>query len=187
MKLISQLTSAIIITQSVSAQAASGWDDHATTTMYFQILNITVLFGALIYFLKDSAREHFKTRALSYHAEAIKAQNMLKEAQNKLDQLQSELTKIETTWATSLSRAHADAVELRNQLNQQAQEATKRMILDAQRAIQAEQNGQYRGFIADLIKIATVQVEQRLKTQLSEEDHKRLQKNFGKSVSGAPL
>jgi F0F1-type ATP synthase membrane subunit b/b' len=169
------------------AFASSGWDDHATHMLYFQLLNVTILFGALIYFLKDSAIEHFKKRAQDYHAEALRAQQLLKEAQWKLADLQSSLTKVETTWAESLSRAQAEAADLRNRLNQQSDQSTQRMIEDARRAIQVEQNNQYQKFISDLIKTATIQVEQKLKTQLSDEDHKRLQKSFNKSVEGANL
>jgi len=175
----------ILLLTAQNAFAASGWDGHATKMLYFQIVNVVVLLGAFIYFLKDPVREFFKSRANNYHLEAQKAQARLKEAQNKLEELQLSLTKIETTWAEALSRAQAEATELREKMNRQSDESTQRLLEDAKRAIQAEQHSLYQNIIADLVASATAQVEQKLKTQLSDEDHKRLQKNFNNSVEGS--
>jgi F-type H+-transporting ATPase subunit b len=187
MKIFASLWVAIVAVTPNLVFAASGWDEHATHMFYFQILNVAILFGALIYFLRDSTIAYFRRRAQAYHEEVLRARKSLKEAQSKLDELQSALTKVETTWAESLSRAQAEASELRNRLNQQSDQSTQRMIEDAKRAIQIEQNSRYQEFVAELIKAATGQVEQKLKTQLSDEDHKRLQKGFSKSLEGANL
>lgn len=168
-----------------NAFAASGWNEHATKVVYYQLLNVAILVGAIIYFTKDALRDYFKSRAHKYYIESQKAQAQLKEAQQKLEELQTNLTKVETTWAESLSRAQAEAAELRDQLNRQADEATQRLLEEAKRAIQAEQNSLYQTIINDIVTRATAQVEQKLKTQLSDEDHKRLQKSFNESVEGS--
>ena len=181
-----QIAVAILI-MGQSTQAASGWDEHATHLLYFQTLNVVILVGAIIYFLRGSVKEFFKSRAESYHAEALKAQAALKEAQAQLSELQANLTKVETTWAESLSRAQAEAVELKNRLNKQTQDLNLRLIEEAKKSLQIETNARNQKLVADLIQTSTALVEHRLKTQLSEEDHKRLQKSFNKSVESSAI
>jgi F0F1-type ATP synthase membrane subunit b/b' len=168
-------------------QGASGWDDHSTHLFYFQFLNVFVLFGTLVYFLKNAARDFFKVRAEEYHSEALKAQMLLKQAQDQLNELQSNLTRVETTWSESLSRAEAEAVEMRSRLSKQAEDQAFRMVEDAKKAMLVEQTSLSQKRVEDLIVSVREQVEQKLQTDLSPQDHESLQKNFNHSLESYSL
>lgn len=167
------------------ALAAEGWDDHASHMLKFQILNVVVLFGALVYFLKDVAANHFKARATEYQTVAHQAQQELDKAKEEFNEIQARLAKVETTWAEALSRAEAEAVAHREQLALQAQEVASRVVEDAKRAMGVEVNKVNHQMLEELVTLAKAKVETQLRTQLSPEDHKRLQRDFNQSVQGS--
>ena len=170
---------------SMRANAASaGWDDHATHMTLFQALNVGILFGALFYFLRHAVVSFFDSRSRAYHAQAENALKDLQEAQAKFTEVQTLLTKVESTWAEVLARAEADAVEQGNQVLLATEQNLNRLLDDSKKAMQQEfvrlQNELYK----EVVSQATQQVSEKLKTQLSSEDHKRLQQDFGLSIQG---
>jgi len=166
----------------VTYAGSNQWDDHATNTVYFQIINVFILFVGLIYFLKNFIKQFFAERTKKYFELEERAKLLLHEAQKQLQQIQAQQTKLETTWDEQLMRAQVEAGELKKQLQQQADETVEHRLEEARLGLIAEQNQLIEKMKVALISEAIIGVEERLKAQLSEMDHKKLQADFSKAI-----
>lgn len=164
------------------AFGAAGWDDHATKTAIYQLINVTILFGAVIYFMKDSVKEFFIKRNQDYKEAADLARTKLEKVQAEFSEIQSQLTRLETTWTESLARAQAEASDLKKQMLADTEVLSKRLLDEAQRGFDVEANRLNQKILLEVVESSKNRVIQDIKTRLSQEDHKRLQTRFHESV-----
>lgn len=115
-----------------SALAAGGHGlDHATTVkIIWQLFNIVVLFVGVIYFFGANIRSAFAARHENYLRREREAQETLHQARMRKSEIQQRLQKIESSRQESLSRAHAEAADLKASLIEEAKHACQRMRLE---------------------------------------------------------
>lgn len=187
MKNFVYLVSVLFLTTLVTSKtwaAASGWDDHSTHVALFQLLNVSILLGACFYFLKDAVVVHFKSRWLAYQQSAEIAQKELLEAQKSFNEAQAALTKVENTWSDVLSRVEAEAVEERKKSILASEEMIAKMLKDSRKGLEQEFIKLQSEIYSDIVAKVKLDVTQQMRTKLTSEDHKKLQKDFNQSVQG---
>lgn len=155
-----------------------GIDDKTARTIMFQAINVVLLIGGLFYFLKDTVVSFFKDRHMGFVQAAEKAQAARKIAQDEHAQIKHQLTKLESTADESVSRAKAEAADLRNQLVTEAQELSKKIKLDAEAAAQLEIEKAKTALRNQMIKEASALAAESMKEKVTTDDHARLQADF---------
>lgn len=163
--------------------AAQGLDAHTIKTMIYQAINIAILVGALIYGLKASIKEFFKQKQASFLSTAEKAKAARVQAEEEHAQIKIQLTKLESTTHETISRARADAAQMRHQMLQEAEAMSKRIQQEAEQAAALEIAKAKASLRDQMIVQATILAEEALKQKVSTEDHKRLQGDFIRNVS----
>lgn len=157
-------------------------DEHAIKTIIYQCINIAILVGGLIYFLKDTVRAFFKEKREVYLAAAEKAQAARRQAEEEHMHIKVQLTKLESTAEETISRARAEAADMRNQMVAEAQAMSKRIREDAEMASRLEVEKARASLRAEMIKEAGRQAEQAIKKEVSSDDHRRLQTDFIQNI-----
>lgn len=164
--------------------ASSGWDDHATHVAIFQSVNVLILLGACYYFLKDAVLVFFKNRWLAYQQSAEAAQKELITAQSSFNEIQASLTKVENTWTEVLARAEVEAVDSRKLTIANTEELVAKMLRDGRKGLEQEYTRLQQEIYSDIVTLVKAEVSRQMKTQLTSDDHKKLQKDFNQSVQG---
>lgn len=161
---------------------AATLDGHAIKTIIYQFINIAILVGGLIYFLKDSVRAFFKEKREVYLAAAEKAQAARRAAEEEHMHIKVQLTKLESTAEETISRARAEAADMRNQMVAEAQAMSKRIKEDAEAASRLEVEKARATLRAQMIQEAGRMAEQSIKKEVSSDDHRRLQIDFIQNI-----
>lgn len=188
-KLLRQATLLLVFLSAASVLAASGGDHHGggldektIRTIMYQAINLGVILIGLVYFLRQPVREYFASKHQSYVQAAEKAQAARKQAEDEYQKTQTQLSKLEATTQESISRARAEAADLRNNLVAEAQSLSKRIHDETHAAavleIEKAKNALRQEMISEAIKVAQGQIQ----SAVSSEDHARLNKEFIKNI-----
>lgn len=162
------------------AMAAGGHHGEGvpTKTIIYQTINVAILFAGLFYFLKNPVKKHFADKRAAFLADAAKSQAAREAAERELKDVQQRLAKLETSKDESISRAKAEAADLRNQLVADAQALSKRIQEDAKTAAQNEIERAKKELREELLRESIVAARKDLTGQVSSADQQKLQDQF---------
>jgi len=171
-----------ILVQASGGEQGAGHDAVPVKTMIYQSINVTILFAGLIYFLKNPIKNFFQEKKSLFLSASEKAQAARAAAEQEHVEIQVKLTKLESTADESISRARAEAADLKKQLIEEAHTISKRIKSEAENAAKLEiekaKNHLREQMIIEAVKLTRNQ----LNTKVSSEDHKRLQGDFIESI-----
>ncbi|MFN7728893.1 MAG: hypothetical protein ACK5P7_07035 [Bdellovibrio sp.] len=187
-KLLSQCWPAacLILAPSIVLAAGSGGghglDEKTTKTIIFQAINVGIMLAAMVYFLKNTVQSYFKEKRAAFLATAEKAQAAKRQAQREHDEIKNQLIKLESTADDAISRAKAEAVDMRKLMIQEAQGQVKKIQEEASRSAQIEIQRARRELRDHTIREATRLAKETIEQKVSIEDHKRLQVDFIQNI-----
>lgn len=156
----------------------AGHDEIPLKTIMYQSINVTILFAGLFYFLKNPVKSFFKEKKELFLSAAQKAQEAKAAAEEEHLAIQVKLTKLESTADESISRARAEAADLKKQLIQEAHTISKRIKSEAEAAAKLEIEKAKNKLREDMILEATKLARAQFVAGVSADDHKRLQGDF---------
>ena len=163
---------------------SDGLDEHTIQTIIYQAINVGALIAGLIYFLKKPTQDFFANKKLVFLAAAKKAQSARETAEKEREQIQIKLNKLESTADESISRAKADAVDMKNQLLAEAMAASKRIREEAaavaEQEVQRAINHLREEMIRESVKLSRAQL-----AAVPVEEQNRLQGSFIENMPGA--
>lgn len=173
----------LVYTLTAVAKAAggghgAGLDEHTAQTIIYQAINVFAMFAGLVYFLRKPVVQHFKIKKEDFISAAQKADAAKAAAEEEHREIQKRLSKLETTADESISRAKAEAAELRRQMISEAESISKRLKEDAANTAKLEIEKAKQQIREVMIKEAVEVSRGQLATKVSTEDHNRLQGNF---------
>lgn len=155
-----------------------GMTDQVKTTLFWQAVNVTVMFAGLIYLLRKPVRDFFSNKKSSFVAAAEKANEIRKQAEQEQSDIRVRLTKLESTADESISRARAEAADMKKQMILEAETMTKKIKEEAEAAARLEIEKAKNKLRNQMIADAIEQAKNNIETKVSSEDHKRLQGDF---------
>lgn len=172
---------------SVGALAADGGGEHhaegvPVKLVTYQAINMAIIVIGLIYFLKDGVRKAFKERQASYLVAAQKAEAARKEAEDQRLMMMQKISHIENTATESVARARAEAVDMKNQIINEAKSLSQRIKSEAEQSAQAEILRAKKEIRESIIKQAMDLTKDQVEKQVSAADHERLQSNFIQNI-----
>ena len=107
----------ILCLSASAAFAAEGGPEHGHEgipwmTIFYQALNVSIMFGGLIYFLKDGVKAHFQGKKQEFLSAFEKANTARKAAEAEKLQIEVKLSKLDSTLDETISRAKKEAAEM---------------------------------------------------------------------------
>lgn len=162
-----------------------GLTDEVVKTVVYQAINVSIIFGVAIYFLRNKVSTFFNAKRLAYIEAAEKTKVARMAAEEEHLQMKVQLNKLESTAEESLSRAKAEAAEMRTQMLAEAAEISKRIKDEAALAAKLEVEKAKHHLREELLKESFVLAEGQLKSKVSVDDHARLQGEFITNIQAA--
>ncbi len=172
----------IVFFRGVSAFAASAHGNEIPSVTLWQIVNLAILFTALIYLLKDSVRNQFASKRSTFLAEAEKSKAAQHEAEKTYLEIKIKLEEFNSSVEASLARARKEAQDLGQQIiadakaqalriDEEATNSNKNENLKAQLRLHSQ-------VVSDVIGMARSV----LSKDIGSSDHQKLQNDFSKNI-----
>ena len=132
----------------------------------------------MVYLLKAKVKKYFVDKKAEYVAAAEKSMSARKQAEEEHLQIKVQLNKLESTSDESISRAKAEAAEMKSQMLAEAQAISKRIREEAAATARLEVERAKVRLREELIAEAFVIAEAQMNSKVSKDDHARLQGEF---------
>ncbi|HEY8270054.1 MAG TPA: ATP synthase F0 subunit B, partial [Pseudobdellovibrionaceae bacterium] len=127
-----------------SAVFAAGHGEHEAgaievpRVVLYQVINVVILFGGLVYFLKGTIVKFYADRKANYLAAARKSQAARTEAEKQFIDIKHKLDQLQSSEDENISRAKAEATDLRHSLIKEAHEMALRIKTEAEQTAKIE-------------------------------------------------
>jgi F-type H+-transporting ATPase subunit b len=167
------------------AHQAAGGEHHEAIPMKliaYQSINVGAMLIGLAIVLKKPLQSYFREKKASFLSAAQKAESARKSAEEERIKIQTRLEKLESTADESVSRARAEAADMKKQLIAEAEAASKRIRDEAATAAKLEVDRAKIQLREALIKEALELSRQNLASKVTADDHKRLQSDFIQNI-----
>lgn len=183
--IISTLLLIVFISPAVHAKSegAVAFDDHAQMLVIYQLINVAILIGGLVYFAKKkNLASVFEKRRANFldKFEKIQAEKKAAEIQNQ--EIRHHLAKLEESSQETIIRARAEAANLKEKIVNEAYQLAQRIRSEASASSELEVAKARRAIREEMIKQATALAKDQIANKVSAEDHKRLQGDFITSI-----
>lgn len=155
-----------------------------TSTIIFQALNLGILVFAGVYFLRGKVALFFNQRNAQFVENARKAQLARDSAEKSFEDIKNQIHQLTMTHEKSVQSAHSHASEVKRQIEQEAKDVVKRIREDAELTVKLEIARAKSELREQLMKDAFSHAENKMKTDVSSDDHQNLQANFSKHLEG---
>ncbi len=159
-------------------------DAHAIPTklIIYQTINVVAMLVGLVIVLKKPLQTYFQEKREGFLSAAKKAEAARKAAEQERMDIQTRLSKLESTADESISRARAEAADMKKQLIADAEATAKRIRDEAASAAKLEVERAKSELREMLIKESLEASRQQLSSKISADDHKRLQTDFIQNI-----
>ncbi len=167
------------------AHHAAGGEHHEAIPfklIIYQTINVVAMLIGLVIVLKKPLQTYFKEKKATFLSAAQKAEAARKTAEEERMKIQTRLEKLESTADESVSRARAEAADMKKQMLADAEEMSKRIRDEAAAAAKLEVDRAKVQLRESLIKEALEVSRQNLSSKVTAEDHKRLQTDFIQNI-----
>jgi F-type H+-transporting ATPase subunit b len=167
------------------AHHAAGGEHHEAIPVKlitYQAINVGAMLIGLAIVLKKPLQNYFKEKKATFLSAAQKAEAARKTAETERMQIQTRLEKLESTADESVSRARAEAADMKKQLISEAEAMSKRIRDEAAAAAKMEVDRAKVQLREALIKEALEVSRQNLSSKVTADDHKRLQTDFIQNI-----
>jgi F-type H+-transporting ATPase subunit b len=178
----------LLILGTSAAFAVGGHGEHEAASVevprvvLYQVINVALLFGGLVYFLKDTIVSFYRERKANYLAAAQKSQAAREEAEKQFVDIKHKLDQLQNSEDESISRAKAEATDLRHSLVKEAQELAVRIKNEAEQTAKIEIQKAQLHLREQLLKDSIQAAKMVLAKDISSADHQKLQSEFVNKV-----
>lgn len=163
-----------------SSEAGGHGAEHSgvPVVVLYQAINVAIILGAGIYFGKQKVVEFFLHKRTSFLQAQEKAQGVLRQAEHEHHEVKTRLDKLKVTREESISKAKADAIDLRKQIVKDAQVLAKKLQDEALLSAKIEVERAKHHLKEQLIKEAFELSKKDLSSKATSDDQKKLQEDF---------
>lgn len=170
----------------VSAWAAGAGEasltDHDIQKIIYQAINVGMIIVGAVWFLAKPTRAFFIQRRTDFLAAAEKSQNIRKQAEEEREKIRQQLYKLESTAAESISRARAEAADLKGLLVREANALAEKIRKESETSAAIEVQKAKVSLRHQAIEEAAGLAEKQVSASVSSEDHARLNREFIKNI-----
>lgn len=183
MKLLVNLM--IILTPALVMAAGGGHHDGVPKVTIYQLINLVILFGGIIYFTKDSIVSFFGGRKTAYLEAAQKSAFAREQAEKEFVDLKNKIANIDATREESLKKAQAHAEDIRKQIITEANDVSKRIREEAELTAKLEVQRAQKELREQLLQDSLSAARMVLTKDIGASDQQKLQTEFINNIEGA--
>lgn len=161
-----------------SGHGAGGEEHGVPKVVFYQALNVTIIIISAIYFGRKKIAEFFSQKKSLFLDAQEKAQAALRQAENEHHEVKTRLDKLIGNREDSLVKAKSDAVDLKNQMIQDAHALAKKLKEEAILTSKIEVERAKYQLKDQLIQDAFELSKRDLSAKATSDDQKKLQNDF---------
>ena len=178
MKIFVMTLLTFILAQSVYANSGGAEVAVPWGHIRAQLINVIILIGLLIYFLREPVKQVFKSRLADYLEEFKKAENTKTAAEAEKKSWIERMSKLEKTSQESLDRAQKESAEQGQRLVLETQEKAKQLLIDAEKTIELEVQKSKDLLQKELLTDSLAEARDKLKDKMDQLQQKKLNNEF---------
>lgn len=144
----------------------------------FQAINVGILIVGLVYFTKDAIVDFFAGRKAEYLEAAQKSAAARAHAEKEFAEMNAKIADLESSSQDSLKKAQAHAEEIKKQILDEANSASKRIRDDAELTVKLEVQRAQKELRTQLLQDSVEAARVVLTKDLGSSDQQKLQKDF---------
>ena len=148
----------------------------------YQVINLSILIGIIIYFTKDSIKSFFASRNSEYLEAAKKSASARAEAEKQLQETKEKIANLDRSREETLSKAIAQAEDLKKQIAAEAEGLSRRIKEDANLTVNLEVQRAMSELRAKLLSDSIEAARVVMTKDLGSNDQQKLQKDFIKNI-----
>lgn len=184
MKLVFMLT---LLAQTVAHAAG---DSHGgghgeggiPEVVMYQAINVSIIAVAMFFLLRKGIVETFRAKKAEFLEAASKAEKAVKAAQHEHEEIRIKLQRLETNSEESLSRAKAEAADLRKSIIAEAELVSKRIREEAAATAKLEVERVKNQLREQMIRESIEAAKKMLEQKVGSAEQEMLQKNFTNDI-----
>lgn len=177
-----KLSMSILILLSPLLALAAGGEHHGGNevpkAVLFQAINVGVLVFGLVYFTKDAIVDFFAGRKAQYLEAAQKSAAAREQAEKDFAEIKNKIENLDKTREESIKKAQTHAEDVKRQILEEAQNASKRIRDDAELTAKLEVQRAQKELRTQLLKDSVEAARTVLTKDLGSADQQKLQKDF---------
>lgn len=162
--------------------ASEGGNTFNWRYVFEHTVNLVILLGVLVYFLKDSVRNFLVERKGSISSEIDHAQKTITEAKSKYEEYAEKLKGIEREISDIKESIVKQGQAEREEILRQASLASENIKKEAQETIKFESERAKQEIQSEVVTLALAIAEKVIKENLSESDKQRFVEDFTKNL-----
>ena len=182
MRLVVLLLVVLTPLTSVAAGGGHGHGDIPWSTIFAQIFNFSILVFGLGYLAKKKGTDHFQKRTKDYNSLVTRAESAKKEAEMRKKTISERIQALEGEKSSSIEKAKAEAVEMKQRMMKEAEEISTRLQKDVQQTVESELLKAKLKLKSELLEGALTLAKESMQKSLQGDDQKRLQTEFFQKV-----
>ncbi len=175
-------TFALLFLSNAAWAADGAHETGIPSAVFWQCFNLTLVLLILFFITRKSLPELFRQRQAGYVASAKKADEAKLEAEKQFLDIKHKLEHLNTSYGESVSRAQAEAADLRKQLVQEAQEQARRVKDEAEMTVKIDLQKAQRELHEVFVKESIAMAHTALSKDIATVDHQKLQTEFTKNI-----
>lgn len=165
----------------LAAGAEHGGDHHAIEipkSVIYQVINVVILLGGLVYFTKDSIISLFAGRKSAYLEAAQKSAFAREQAEKEFVDIKNKLANLDNTRQEEINKAKAHADDLKKQIIEEADLVAKRIKDEAEMTAKLEVQRAQRDLRHQLLSDSVEAARIVLTKDIGASDQQKLQNEF---------
>lgn len=167
-----------IFSSVVLASSGEHHEDGVPRVVFYQAINVFIIFGSIVYFGRTKIVAFFNSRKNQFLQAQEKAQLSLRKAELEYTEVKSSLDKLKLTRAESISKAKTDANDMRTQMIQEAHSLVTKIKAEAQVTAKLELERAKSQLKEQIIKEAFELSKRDLSSKATFDDQRKLQEDF---------
>ncbi|MFS4458915.1 ATP synthase F0 subunit B [Bdellovibrio sp. HCB2-146] len=183
LNLIIMLAPAVVM--AAGGEHGGGHHEGIPTVTIYQLINVVILFGGIIYFTKDGIISFFAGRKTAYLEAAQKSAFAREQAEKEFVDLKNKIANIDATRAESLKKAQEHAEEVRKQILAEANDVSKRIREEAELTAKLEVQRAQKELREQLLQDSLSAARMVLTKDIGANDQQKLQTEFINNIEGA--
>lgn len=173
----------ILLMPAVVMAAGGGHHDEGIPKVtIYQLINVVILVGGIIYFTKDGIISFFAGRKTAYLEAAQKSAFAREQAEKEFVDLKNKIANIDATRADALKKAQEHAEDIRKQILAESQEVSKRIRDEAELTARLEVQRAQKELREQLLQDSLSAARTVLTKDLGANDQQKLQNDFINNV-----
>lgn len=181
---LQKATLLMIFVGSIAYAEGGHHSEGVPKVVYWQALNLVILFSVLIYFVSGTIKKLFNDRYEMFLESAKKSKLAEEKAQRELIDIKHKIDMLSSGREESLARARAEAADHKNNLIQEAKSTASRIRKEGQEMAQLEAQRAFFNLKQSAVQESINQSRKVLTTDIGAQDHQKLQNEFSKNIAG---